>query len=165
MNNPMIPNPDQLEHISPRNDPRTNPARYEEAPPDQLKPPVPTIPIGPNAVYLVDPGFWDEKLGEKPTEPTAPPAEAPAPVLSSIDPAELPIWAQNTEVFFNGSGFTEASKIIWNDGEEPTKFVSAEQLSTLVKPSTVQAPLPFTLEAYVVDQGKASSKLAFTFIT
>jgi hypothetical protein len=163
MNNPMIPNPDQLEHISPRNDPRSNPARYEEAPPDQLKPPVPTIPIGPNAVYLVDPGFSEVK--EKQGEVTPPSPEEPSLTLSSIDPAELPVWASDTEVFFNGSGFTEASRIIWNGGEEATKFVSPEQLSTLVKPSTVQAPLPFTLEAYVVDQGKASSKLAFTFIT
>ena len=160
--NPQIPNDDQLQYISPRNDPRTNAARYEEAPPDQLTPPVPTIKIGPNATYLVDPGYWPEKAEEiKPTEPE----EDKAPVLTSLEPNELPVWAADTEVFWNGSGFTESSKIIWNHSAEPTKFISPEKLSTIVKPSTVQAPLPFALQTYVVDSGKESAKLTFTFIT
>ena len=158
MSNPQIPNPDQLQYISPRNDPRNNPARYEDAPPDQLVPPVPTVTIGPNAVYLVDPGYWPEKAEE--IKPQSEP-----PVLSSIEPNELPVWAQDTEVFFNGSNFTESSVIIWNNGEEATKFISAEQLSTIVKPSTVQAPLPFSLQAYVTDNGKQTTHLVFTFIT
>jgi hypothetical protein len=91
--------------------------------------------------------------------------EEKAPVLTSLEPNELPVWAQDTEVSWNGSGFTQAAKIMWNNGEEATRFISAERLSTIVKPSTVQAPLPFSLETYVVDNGKETSKLTFTFIT
>ena len=164
MSNPQIPNPDQLEYISPRNDPRTNAARYEEAPPDQLKPPVPTVVLGPNAVYLVDPGYWPEKVENAKPEPPEPPSES-GPVLSSIEPNELPVWAQDTLVSFRGENFTAGSVIMWNGSPEPTTFVASNELSTIVKPSTVQAPLPFTLQAWVVTSGKESEKLDFTFIT
>jgi hypothetical protein len=148
----------QLEFISPRNVPHSNPASYDPRPPaEELKPPVPTVILGPNAVYLVEPGYWLEKMD--------PGVGIQPPVLSSVEPNELPVWAQDTEVFWNGDNFTENSVIMWNDGEEATKFISAEKLSTIVKPSTVQAPLPYTLETYVVDQGKETSKLTFTFIT
>jgi len=165
MNNPQKPNPDQLEHISPRNDPRNNPARYEEPPADALKPPVPTIPIGPNAVYLVDPGFSETKEKTENGGGNQPAPADESPVLTSLTPNELPVWAQDTEVFWNGSNFTEASVIIWNNGEEATKFISATQLSTIVKPSTVQVPPPYSLQTSVKTGDKESAKLDFTFIS
>lgn len=153
----MKPNPDQLQFIA-TGPTRRNPALYSPVREEHETPPVPTVVISPNAAYVVDPGY-------------SPGANLPAgetsgaPVLSSLEPAQLPVWAQDTEVFWNGSGFTQNSVIIWNNGQEPTKFISSNQLSTIVKPSTVQAPLPFTLETYVVDGGRQTSKLAFTFIT
>jgi hypothetical protein len=93
-----------------------------------------------------------------PGELPKPPTEAPPPVLASVQPDTLPVWASDTEVFWNGSGFTENSKIIWNDGEESTTFISPEKLSTIVKPGTVQAPLPYTLQT-PVDSGKQTSNL------
>ena len=163
MNNPQIPNPDQLEHISPRNDPRKNAARYEDPPAkEEVKPPVPTVVLGPNAVYLVDPGYWPEKAEEikPPTE-----EEGEAPVLTSLEPNELPVWAQDTEVQFVGENFTQGgSVIIWNGSAEPTTFIDAQHLATIVKPSTVQVTPPVTVQAWVVTSGKESEKLDFTFI-
>ena len=165
--NPQVPNEDQLEHISPRNDPRKNAARYEDPPEETLSPPVPTVKIGPNAVYLVDPGYWPEKAEDiKPPEPgPEPEPEEEPPVLDSIIPATLPVWAQDTEVTFRGEGFTEESVINWNGGDEVTDFVSETELKTLVKPSTVQAPLPFELQTYVRNGDKQSQPVTFTFIT
>jgi hypothetical protein len=68
MSNPQIPNPDQLEFIHPKADPRTNPARYEE-PAEELKAESPTVIIGPNATYLVQPGYWPGKAEEIKPEP------------------------------------------------------------------------------------------------
>lgn len=155
----MKPNPDQLQFI-PTGPTRRNPALYSAIREEHDTPPVPTVVIGPNAAYIVDPSFSPGA-----NLPGSGGGEAQAPVLSSLEPAQLPVWAQDTEVFFEGSGFTPNSVIIWNNGQEATKFVSANQLSTIVKPSTVQAPLPFTLETYVVEGGKQTAKLAFTFIT
>jgi hypothetical protein len=158
----MKPNPDQLKFIT-TGPTRRNPALYETPPEGALIEEKPTIVIGPNAAYVVDPGYWPGRLEGLP--PGNGGAEAQAPVLSSLTPDTLPVWAQDTEVFWNGSGFTESSVIMWNNGQEVTKFISAEKLSTIVKPSTVQAPLPFTLETYVADGGKQTAKLTFTFIT
>jgi hypothetical protein len=121
------------------------------------------VVIPPHANYIVDTTY---AAGENlPGDLPKPPAEALAPVLTSVQPDTLPVWAQDTDVFWNGSNFTENSKIIWNNNEEPTTFISATKLSTIVKPSTVQAPLPCTLETYVVDSGKETTKKTFTFIT
>jgi IPT/TIG domain len=160
----MKPNLDQLTSIPSNFKVRGNPAAYGDEPATELNPEPATIVIGPNPTYIVDttlPARIDQIKDESAPEP---PAES-APVLTSLSPAELPVWAQDTEVFYNGSGFTDASVIIWNGSEEPTKFISATQLSTIVKPSTVQAPLPYTLQTSVKNGDKESGELNFTFIT
>ena len=162
----MKPNLDQLTNIPSAFKVRGNPAAYGDEPATELNPEPATIVIGPNPTYIVDttlPAKIDEITDGTTPEPE-PPLES-APVLTSLNPAELPVWAQDTEVFYNGSGFTETSVIIWNGGQEPTKFISASQLSTIVKPSTVQAPLPFTLQTSVKTGDKESGELDFTFIT
>ena len=166
MSNPNTPNADQLEFINPKAN-LNNPARYEgETEPEFLKPPPPVFVLGPNAVYIVDASYWPKKAQELKEGVNPPePAESQPPVLSSLEPDTLPVWAQDTEVFWKGSNFTEASMIVWNNGEEPTKFIDASTLSTIVKPSTVQAPLPYTLETYVRTGDKETAKLSFTFIT
>jgi hypothetical protein len=160
--NPQKANPDQLEFISPRNVPG-NPARYEAPAVAEELTKVPTVTLGPNAVYLVQPGYWDEKLGEKPVEPPVV-EEEKVPSLTSVEPSNLPVWAMDTEVFWHGENFTENSKIIWNDGEEPTNFVSATRLSTIVKPSTVQVAPPYTIQTYVRDGANETVRKDFTFI-
>ena len=163
MSNPNTPNQDQLEFIHQKANPRTNPARDQNEPePEYLKPPPPVFVLGPNAVYIVDASYWPKKAEQIREEVNPPSGEL---ALISIEPDTLPVWAQDTEVFFNGANFTENSMIVWNNGEEPTKFINSGVLSTIVKPSTVQAPLPFTLEAYVVEGENDTARLTFTFIT
>lgn len=162
----MKPNPDQLQFIHPKNAPRTNPANYEGTPTppqEELKTEGPTIILNPNAVYLVDPEAVAERQEEIKEIVEGGEEEGPM-ILSAIDPDELPVWAHDTEVLFRGENFTEASVIIWNGGAEPTTFIDANTLSTIVKPSTVQVPPPFTLEAYVVDGDEQTAPLPFTFI-
>jgi hypothetical protein len=169
--NPNTPNADQLEFIHPKNSPTTNPASYEgqPLPEGELKTQGPTIVLHPNAVYLVDPeaaGERRDKLegaagGEvKPPEPVEP----LPPELLSLEPAELPVWAQDTPVQFVGRNFTMTSVIVWNGGDEPTSFIDAEHLSTIVKPSTVQVPAPYVVQAWVKEGGTETAKLDFTFI-
>jgi hypothetical protein len=98
--------------------------------------------------------------------PEVPPEEGAAPVLASLEPVELSIDAPDTTVLCKGSGFTEESKIIWNGGEEPTTFVDAASVSTLVKPSTVSPDLelPFSLPVLVRTGDQETAELQFTFV-
>ena len=92
-------------------------------------------------VYIVDPNWLDGE-GSR-SEPEQPQSRRLLLWKTRFSlrskPAELPVWASDTEVYWNGSGFTESSMIVWNGAQEPTKFFS-DKLSTIVKPSTVQAP-------------------------
>ena len=108
ISNPNKPNPDQLQHIHPKNSPR-NPARYEAAPAEgeqELKTEGPTIVLHPNAVYLVNPEEAAERRedleeavgGQEPAGPL---------LLTSLDPDELPVWASDSEVLFRGENFTD----------------------------------------------------------
>jgi IPT/TIG domain len=69
-------------------------------------------------------------------EPPVEPEPAADPVLDSIEPESLELGSPDTTVFFRGTGFTAASVIVWNGGDEPTGFVSDTELTTVVKPST-----------------------------
>lgn len=63
-------------------------------------------------------------------EPAAPP------VLTSISPATAVVGDADFTMTAQGSGFTADSVIVFNDGEEPTTFVSDTELTTIVMPST-----------------------------
>ena len=165
ISNPNKPNPDQLQHIHPKNSP-ANPARYDyEAPAaqEELKTQGPTIVLHPNAVYLVDPEAAAKRRDTLEEVVGGGEEEGPL-ILSSLDPDELPVWAHDTEVLFKGENFSSDSKIIWNGGQEPTTFIDASTISTMVKPSTVQIPPPVVIEAYVVDGERQTAPLSFTFI-
>jgi hypothetical protein len=165
---PNTPNADQLEFIHPKNSPRTNPASYEgePLPAEELKSQGPTIVLHPSAVYLVDPeaaGERREALKETVSD-GGESEEEKLPTLTSLEPNQLPVWAQDTEVKFVGENFTVNSRIIWNGGEEPTGFIDASTLSTIVKPMTVGSPPPVTVQAWVKDGEKETTRLDFTFI-
>src|SRR4029077_866524 len=155
--------PEEAAKIRSNPDPKTNPSRYGDSPETDLRAPDPVVVIGPHPTYIVDPTLG-ARTKEKVEGGGEPPTEAPAPVLIGLEPNELPVWAEPTEVLFNGSNFTPSSKIVWNNGEEVTNFISATQLSTIVQPSTVQVPPPFTLQTFIRDGDKESAKLNFTFI-
>lgn len=90
-------------------------------------------------------------------------ALAVAPTLDSLDPASLSVPGPDSVVVFHGAGFNEDTTINWNGGDEITEFISETEVRTLVKPSTVEAPLPFTLPVYVWHGGVQSNTIDFTF--
>lgn len=85
------------------------------------------------------------------------------PTIASLAPASLEVPGPDAEVIVTGTGFTVETAINWNGGDEPTDFVSETEVKTTVKPSTVQAPLPFALPVYVHNAGVKSNVLEFTF--
>jgi hypothetical protein len=85
------------------------------------------------------------------------------PAISALNPASLEAPGPDSEMVVTGTGFTASTVINWNGGDEPTDFVSATEVKTTVRPSTVQAPLPFTLRVCVHNAGVKSNVLDFTF--
>lgn len=112
------------------------------------------------APVLVDAGARTSSLG---VAAQAVPEPDPNPVIESLSPDTLPVPGADHELSVLGSGFTEESIIVWNNGEEPTEYVDEGTLKTIVKPSTVQAPLPFTLPVYVRNEDLQSNAVSFTF--
>jgi hypothetical protein len=94
---------------------------------------------------------------------TIPPGAAPTPTLEFIAPATLNVPGPDAELVLVGAGFTSTSIIVWNNGDEATEFVSNAELRTIIKPSTVEATLPFTLPVYVRNGSIRSNSVDFTF--
>lgn len=64
------------------------------------------------------------------------PPEPPEPVaLTSIDPTTAVLNDPDVTLHCYGSGFTTSSTIYFADQPEPITFVSAEEVTTIVKPS------------------------------
>ena len=80
------------------------------------------------------------------------------PVLNSISPNNAVIGGEDLTMEVIGSGFLEESVIVFNGGEEPTTFVSATRLTTIVKPSTATTP-----GTYPVGVVGADGEASFTF--
>lgn len=62
----------------------------------------------------------------------------PAPVVSSLVPATAKLGDPNFTLHVHGTDFREGAKILWNGSPEPTTFVSATELTTLVNMATAQ---------------------------
>lgn len=86
-----------------------------------------------------------------------------APTVTSIEPNTLTVTDPETEAVVTGTGFTTQSVIYWNGADEATAFIDSEHVSTIVKPSTVEAPLPFTLPVAVRNGIQLSDPVPFTF--
>ena len=85
------------------------------------------------------------------------------PTIDSIEPDEMVAPGPDAQLSVIGTGFTTTSIINWNGGDEITEFVNEGKLTTLVKPDTVQAPLPFELLVYVRNGAVQSNTVTFTF--
>lgn len=70
----------------------------------------------------------------------SPPEDAATPVVSGILPNNAKVAGEDFVMAVYGLNFTEDTKILFNDGEEPTEFVDATRVQTIVKPSTVADP-------------------------
>ena len=68
------------------------------------------------------------------------PAPGEEPMLNSINPSSADIGDPDLEMHVIGNKFTETSVIVFNGGDEPTTFVSDNELTTIIKPSTASTP-------------------------
>jgi PKD repeat protein len=87
---------------------------------------------------------------------------APAPVLSALVPDTATLTDEDFEGHVHGTGFIDGAVIVWNGGDEPTRFVDETDLWTTVVPSAVTSPT--TIEVYVRNpDGQRSNSLTFTW--
>ena len=84
-----------------------------------------------------------------------------SPTLGSISPNTAVIGGEDVTMVCNGTDFTSASVITFNGGDEPTTFISENQVSTIVKPSTAGTPgaYPVTVKNSTLE----SDPVEFTF--
>lgn len=81
-----------------------------------------------------------EPAQDEVTPAAEPDPDAPVPVVTSILPNNTKVGGDDFTLSVYGEGFTEDTVILFNDGEEPTEFVDASRVRTLVKPSTASGP-------------------------
>lgn len=108
-----------------------------------------TVPLGPN------PGATDSDGNVVPA-PTAP-------TLDSLDPPDATAGDPDVTLRCLGTGFTDATVINFNGGDETTVFVSDSELTTIVKTSGAEFEItPGTYPVSVHNDLGASETLMFT---
>jgi hypothetical protein len=83
------------------------------------------------------------------------------PVLTSLNPATAAKGSADLTLHCLGSGFTANSVINFNGGNEPTTFVNAGDITTIVKPSLVS--IAIAVPVVVVNGVLSSAPKTFTF--
>jgi len=88
--------------------------------------------------------------------------DGPPPVAGSLSPATAVIGGANFTLHVIGTGFKPGAVIVFAGVDEPTTFVSATELTTLVNMSVWHGPdaLPVSVRSLA---GQESNKLTFTF--
>jgi len=84
------------------------------------------------------------------------------PVLTSLNPNTATIGDPYFDIHVMGEGFTPESKIIFNNFEEPTTFVSENELTTGINMPLWLAPAVVPVFVSNAD-GSVSESLNFTF--
>jgi hypothetical protein len=110
--------------------------REGEAPPDYY-----TVPHGPSGGPLQGSSLSGAIPVDANLPVPVPPEPDTNPVLTSIDPYFAMIGTPDITMRALGTQFTDACVILFNNGPEPTTFVSATELTTIVKPSLAEIPL------------------------
>lgn len=95
----------------------------------------------------------------EPYEPPAP--EEQPPVISALAPSSAYVGDPDLTLYVIGENFTAESKILFDGGEEPTTFVSAAQLSTVVEPSQVEGAWAAQVTVRTGDRESAPQTFAF----
>jgi hypothetical protein len=97
-------------------------------------------------------------------DPDVVPGVDSKPWLESIEPNTLAVPGPDTTVIFTGGNFARGMMLIWNESPEPAVLIDSNHASTVVKPSTVEAGLPYTLSVCARNgRGYESNRLPFTF--
>lgn len=84
-----------------------------------------------------------------------------APDITNVHPAGAFIGGPDLIMHVYGTGFGPGSIIFFNGGEETTTFVSVNELTTIVKPST--ASMEITVPIQVKNGEVESGNAWFTF--
>jgi xanthine dehydrogenase iron-sulfur cluster and FAD-binding subunit A len=101
------------------------------------------------------------KAEERPShQPVVPPGTVspPAAVVTSIDPATAVVGGPDVTLHVYGEGFTAETVILFNQGEEPTTFVSSTEVTTGLSPATATGA--YTVSVSVVG---AADSVPFVF--
>lgn len=77
---------------------------------------------------------------EEPVQDETPKSDEPIPTVTSILPNNVKVGGDDLVLSVYGTGFTENTVILFNNGEEPTEFVDPSRVRTTVKPSTASGP-------------------------
>jgi hypothetical protein len=85
----------------------------------------------------------------------------PTPVLTTLVPSTAALGAPNFTLHVQGTGFQTNDVIVWNGAPEPTQWVSATELTTVVDMSTAQVAMPVPV-AVRTALGESSNALTFT---
>jgi len=64
----------------------------------------------------------------------------PSPSVSSLSPNTAVVGSPQLTLDVAGANFTASTVIVWNGGDEPTTFVDAGLVQTIVDPSTASGP-------------------------
>lgn len=83
------------------------------------------------------------------------------PVLTSLNPATAVKGGADVTLHCLGSNFTASSVINFNGGNEPTTFVNAGDITTIVKPSLVSVAI--SVPVVVINGVLSSAPKTFTF--
>ena len=84
------------------------------------------------------------------------------PQITGLEPASASITDPDFEGHIRGLNFTEDSVIVWNNADEPTRFIDSTNIWTTVVPSVVTAPT--VLDVYVRNgDGQVSGIVPFTW--
>ena len=86
------------------------------------------------------------------------PGEAEPPTVTSIEPTSAALGAPDVTLHVYGTGFTPDTVILFNGGEEPTTYVVASEVTTLLRPSSAEVAV--TVLVSVVG---AADGVEFTF--
>jgi IPT/TIG domain len=83
------------------------------------------------------------------------------PTLTTLTPSTAVHGGANLTLTCTGTGFTTNSNIYFNGGLEPTTYVSATSLTTLVKPSLVSQAI--AVPVHVRNGAERTVNRTFTF--
>jgi hypothetical protein len=81
--------------------------------------------------------------------------------VTSLEPNSVEIGGAAVTMVVNGAGFTNASAIIFNGGEENTTFITSAKISTIVNPEF--ASMAISVPVKVRDKLQESEELPFEF--
>lgn len=81
-----------------------------------------------------------------------------------LDPAVARVGDPATTLRVRGAGFVPGAVIVWNDGDEPTTFVSPAEVTTIVNPATAVVATSLTVTVRNPDGTVAEPPAWFTFL-